>query len=136
MQMSDSGALWGALLLSEQLEMDRRYDHRRRMRGIDQLQTDYAVLRQRFIDLVAQYDQLAANHNQLRAEFNEVHDRALALADEGNRNVQQIDQLLKEKAEREAEREIMQVDLKSALLDVKLLRNIIKQHDPDYSLYE
>jgi hypothetical protein len=136
MHMSDSGGIWGAMLISQQLEMYRWEDHFDKMRGIDELQTEYAVLRQRFIDLVAQYDRLAADHNQLRADFNELRDRTLALADERNRNIEQIDLLSKEKAEREAEREIMQVDLKSALLDVKLLRNIIRQYDPDYSVHE
>jgi phage shock protein A len=130
MQMSDSG--WATMLLSHQLEWHRTEDTLARARETGKLEADHAALRQRFIDLVAQYDQLATNYNQLRADFAELHNRALALADERNCKAQVIDKLLKEKAEREAERKIMQTELETAQGSVRLLNNIVKRHDPDF----
>jgi hypothetical protein len=76
--MSDDGALSGAMMLSQQLEMYRWMDTLERARNNNELAIDNALLRR-------DSEQIVASYNQLGAEFNDLLRRATEVAKEADR---------------------------------------------------
>jgi len=132
--MSDDGALSGAMMLSQQLEMYRWIDTLDRARSDNELALDNALLRR-------DAEQIVARYNQLVAEFNDLLRRATEVAKDSDRKDSIIAELQREaealrnaKTVLEAECERLGQENKAARGEVQLLRNIVRQDHPDMYL--
>jgi chromosome segregation ATPase len=132
--MSDDGALSGAMMLSQQLEMYRWIDTLDRARSDNQLTVDNALLRR-------DVEQIAGRYNQLVAEFNDLLRRATEVAKDSDRKDSVIAELKREaealrsaKTILEEECERLRQENKATWGEVQLLRNIVRQDHPDMYL--
>lgn len=132
--MSDDGALSGAMMLSQQLEMYRWADTLDRARSDNELTVDNALLRR-------DVEQIVARYNQMVAEFNDLLRRATEVAKDSDRKNSTIAELKREaealrnaKTVLEAECERLRQENKATWGEVQLLRNIVRQDHPDMYL--
>ena len=132
--MSDDGALSGAIMLSQQLEMYRWIDTLDRARSGNELTVDNALLRR-------DVEQIAGRYNTLVAEFNDLLRRATEVAKDSDRKDSVIAELKREaealrsaKTILEAECERLRQENKATWGEVQLLRNIVRQDHPDMYL--
>ena len=132
--MPSDGGLAGALLLSEQLSTDRFLDRIERNRANAELAVDNALLRREATEIVARY-------NQLVGDYNDLHHRAIEAAQEADRRGSAIAELQHEaealrraKVALEAECERLRQANKEKGIEIRLLRNIVRQDHPDMYL--
>jgi chromosome segregation ATPase len=132
--MSDDGALSGAMMLSQQLEMYRWIDTLDRARSDNELTVDNALLRR-------DAEQIVARYNELVADFNDLLRRATEVAKDSDRKDSVIAELKREaealrsaKTILEAECERLRQENKATWGEVQLLRNIVRQDHPDMYL--
>jgi hypothetical protein len=132
--MSDDGALSGAMMLSQQLEMYRWIDTLDRARSDNELTVDNALLRR-------DVEQIVGRYNHLVAEFNDLLRRATEVAKSSDRKDSVIAELQREaeglrngKTVLEAECERLRQENKATWGEVQLLRNIVRQDHPDMYL--
>ena len=132
--MSDDGALSGAMMLSQQLEMYRWADTLDRARSDNELTVDNALLHR-------DAEQIVARYNELVAEFNDLLRRATEVAKDSDRKDSVIAELQREaealrnaKTVLEAECERLRQVNKATWGEVQLLRNIVRQDHPDMYL--
>ncbi len=132
--MSDSGAFSGAMMLSQQLSMYRWMDRIERAWGNNELAVDNALLRREATEIVARY-------NQLVADFNDLRRQAIEAAQEADRRGSAIAELQHEaealrcaRVALEAECEHLRQANKEKGIEIRLLRNIVRQDHPDMYL--
>jgi chromosome segregation ATPase len=132
--MSDDGALSGAMMLGQQLEMYRWIDTLDRARSDNELTVDNALLRR-------DAEQIVARYNELVADFNDLLRRATEVAKDSDRKDSVIAELKREaealrsaKTILEAECERLRQENKATWGEVQLLRNIVRQDHPDMYL--
>jgi hypothetical protein len=130
--MSDDGALSGAMMLSQQLEMYRWIDALDRARSDNGLAVDNALLRH-------DAEQLVARYNQLVAEFNDLLRRATEVAREANRKDaviaglrQEAEELRNGKAALEAECERLRRENTGQSIRIQWLSDMVRQDRPGY----
>jgi chromosome segregation ATPase len=130
--MSDDGALSGAMMLSQQLEMYRWIDALDRARSDNGLTIDSALLRH-------DAEQLVARYNQLVAEFNDLLRRAMEVAREANRKdaviaglQQESEELRNGKAALEAECERLRRENTGQSIRIQWLSDMVRQDRPGY----
>jgi len=130
--MSDDGALSGAMMLSQQLEMYRWIDALNRARSDNGLTIDNALLRH-------DAEQLVARYNQLVAEFNDLLRRAMEVAREANRKdaviaglQQESEELRNGKAALEAECERLRRENAGQSIRIQWLSDMVRQDRPGY----
>ena len=132
--MSDDGALSGAMMLSQQLEMYRWMDTLERARNNNELAIDNGLLRR-------DAEQIVGRYNLLVAEFNDLLRRATEVAKEADRKdsiilglQREAEALRNAKTVLEAECERLRQENKATWSEVQLLRNIVRQDHPDMYL--
>jgi uncharacterized protein involved in exopolysaccharide biosynthesis len=130
--MSDDGALSGAMMLSQQLEMYRWIDALDRARSDNGLAVDNALLRH-------DAEQLVARYNQLVAEFNDLLGRATEAAAEAGRKdsviaglQQEAEELRNGKAALEAECERLRRENTGLSIRIQWLSDMVRQDRPGY----
>ena len=130
--MSDDGALSGAMMLSQQLEMYRWIDALDRARSDNGLAIDNALLRH-------DAEQLVARYNQLVAEFNDLLRRATEVAREANGKdaviaglQQETEELRNGKAALEAECERLRRENTGQSIRIQWLSDMVRQGRPGY----
>ena len=130
--MSDDGALSGAMMLSQQLEMYRWFDALDRARSDNGLAIDDALLRH-------DAEQLVARYNQLIAEFNDLLRRATEVAREANGKdaviaglQQETEELRNGKAALEAECERLRRENTGQSIRIQWLSDMVRQDRPGY----
>jgi chromosome segregation ATPase len=130
--MSDDGALSGAMMLSQQLEIYRWIDTLDRARSDNELAIDNALLRRDAGQVVARY-------NQLVAEFNDLLRRATEVAKDSERKDSIIAELQREaeelrsgKAALEAECERLGRVNTGQAIRVQWLSDMVRQDRPGY----
>ena len=107
--------------LSQQLAMYRTMDSRERNRADNSLALNDAAWRNRYDNLVDQYNRLLSDANRLA----DVHDRERALKD------RQIAELTAANRAHESRAEKTALDLAGAKASVRLLRGIVRELRPD-----
>ena len=129
--MSDDGALSGAMMLSQQLEMYRWMDTLERARNNNELAIDNALLCQ-------DAEQILACYNQLVAEFNNLLRRATEVATEADRKDSVIAELQHEAAELRSAKAVLETECEhlrgdnyDKATEIHLLRDIVRQDHPD-----
>jgi hypothetical protein len=130
--MSDDGALSGAMMLSQQLEMYRWIDTLERARSGNELAMDNALLRRDAEQIVAQYDQLVA-------EFNDLLRRAKEAAKEADRKDAIIAGLQNEAKELQSGRAFLEGECErlhrantGQAIRIQWLSDIVRQDRPGY----
>ena len=130
--MSDDGALSGAIMLSQQLEMYRWIDTLDRARGDNELTVDNALLRR---DL----EQIAGRYNQLVAEFNDLLRRATEVAKDSDRKDaviaglrQEAEELRNGNVALEAECERLRRENTGQSIRIQWLSDMVRQDHPGY----
>ena len=130
--MSDDGALSGAMLLSQQLEMYRWIDTLERARSGNELATNNALLRHDAEQIVAQY-------NQIVAEFNDLLRRAKEAAKESDRKDAIIAGLQNEAKELQSGRVFLEGECErlrrantGQAIRIQWLSDIVRQDRPGY----
>jgi hypothetical protein len=130
--MSDDGALSGAMMLSQQLEMYRWIDTLDRARSDNGLAIDNALLRR-------DGEQLVARYNQLVAECNDLLRRGTEAAREANRKdaviaglQQEAEELRYGKAALEAECERLRRENTGQSIRIQWLSDMVRQDRPGY----
>lgn len=115
--ISDDSSLAGALLISDQLSTYRFMDSLSRGLQNRELAANYSTLRQRFSALVDDYNRLRSQAIFAAKEA----DRRGAALDEANQTITRL----------QAECERLREDNRIQAIDIKLLRNIVLQFDPN-----
>ena len=130
--MSDDGALSGAMMLSQQLEMYRWIDALDRARSDNELAVDNALLRR-------DAEQLVARYNQLVAELNDLLQRATEVAKEADRKdsviaglQQEAEELRNGKAALEVECERLRRENTGQSIRIQWLSDMVRQDRPGY----
>ena len=130
--MSDDGALSGAMMLSQQLEMYRWIDTLDRARSDNELAVDNALLRR-------DAEQLVARYNQLVAEFNDLLQRATEVAKEADRKdsviaglQQEAEELRNGKVALEVECERLRRENSGQSIRIQWLSDMVRQDRPGY----
>ena len=130
--MSDDGALSGAMMLSQQLEMYRWIDALDRARSDNGLAIDNALLRH-------DAEQLVARYNQLIAEFNDLLRRATEVAREANGKdaviaglQQEAEELRNGNVALEAECERLRRENTGQSIRIQWLSDMVRQGRPGY----
>src|SRR5260370_22198884 len=132
--MYDSGVFSGAMMISQQLSMYRWMDRIERAWGNNELAVDNALLPREATEIVARY-------NQLVADFNDLRRQAIEAAQEADRRGPAIAELQHEAeplgcatVALHAECEHLRHANKENGLEIRLLRNIVRQDHPDMYL--
>jgi hypothetical protein len=125
--MSDDGALSGAMMLSQQLEMYRWMDALERARNNKELAVDNALLRH-------ESEQIVARYNHLVTEFNDLLRRTTEVAKEAERKDGVIAELGRANAALESECDRLRRENHTKATEIELLRNIVRRDHPDMYL--
>jgi small-conductance mechanosensitive channel len=122
--MPDYGALGGALLISDQLSTYRVLDRLKRARDNNDLVIDNTILRRAVDEVVAQY-------NQLVHAFNELSQRAGAVAEDNASKRAAVDRLEAANSNLRAERDQLKFRLLDVSTELAVLRQLDRERNPD-----